>query len=137
VIIRAVPLTPDSDEMADFSKPDKPDPFGLRPSPYNYPIGPPRPGTMGKRPLSSTSASIIESDDGRFILAIGGSGGSRIFGAVVQTLLLLDWGYDLQHAVEEPRVHNQLLPAYVRAVRAGLSIRGADRSRSRWNRACR
>ena len=48
-------------------------------------------------------------------LALGGSGGSRIFGAVVQTLLNLDWGYDLANAVEQPRVHHQLLPAYVGA----------------------
>ena len=46
-------------------------------------------------------------------LALGGSGGSRIFGAVAQTLLNLDWGYDLANAVEQPRVHHQLLPAYV------------------------
>lgn len=100
--------------MQDFAVPDTPDVFGLRPSPYNYPEGPRRHGEMGKRPLSSTSPAIIETEDGRFILAVGGSGGSRIYGAVAQTLMLLDWGYDLLHAVEEPRVHDQLLPAYVR-----------------------
>jgi gamma-glutamyltranspeptidase/glutathione hydrolase/leukotriene-C4 hydrolase len=28
-------------------------------------------------------------------------------------ILNLDWGFDLSHAIEEPRVHEQLLPAYV------------------------
>lgn len=46
-------------------------------------------------------------------LTMGGSGGSRIFGAVAQTLLNLDWGHDLASAVELPRVHHQLLPEYV------------------------
>lgn len=52
-------------------------------------------------------------DSHEVYLALGGSGGSRIFGAVAQTLLNLDWGYDLANAVEQPRVHHQLLPAYV------------------------
>lgn len=68
---------------------------------------------FGKRPLSSTSPAIIDDAEGNFWLALGGSGGSRIFGAVAQVLLNLDWGYDLSHAIEEPRVHDQLLPAYV------------------------
>lgn len=46
-------------------------------------------------------------------LALGGSGGSRIFGAVAQTLLNLDWGHDLSASIEAPRVHHQLLPSYV------------------------
>ncbi|BGP26144.1 hypothetical protein JCM10295v2_005087 [Rhodotorula toruloides] len=96
-----------NDEMDDFATPGLPDAFGLRPSPFNYPAG-------GKRPLSSTSPLIMDhvnSDD--VYLSLGGSGGSRIFGAVAQTLLNLDWGHDLSSAVEAPRVHHQLLPAYV------------------------
>lgn len=96
-----------NDEMDDFSTPGLPDAFGLRPSPFNYPEG-------GKRPLSSTSPLIMDHPSSAEVyLALGGSGGSRIFGAVAQTLLNLDWGYDLANAVEQPRVHHQLLPAYV------------------------
>ncbi|GAA5867528.1 hypothetical protein JCM3774_003867 [Rhodotorula dairenensis] len=96
-----------NDEMDDFSTPGLPDAFGLRPSPFNYPEG-------GKRPLSSTSPLIMDHPSSSEVyLALGGSGGSRIFGAVAQTLLNLDWGYDLANAVEQPRVHHQLLPAYV------------------------
>ncbi|BGP09746.1 hypothetical protein JCM10049v2_005619 [Rhodotorula toruloides] len=96
-----------NDEMDDFATPGLPDAFGLRPSPFNYPAG-------GKRPLSSIAPLIMDhanSDD--VYLSLGGSGGSRIFGAVAQTLLNLDWGHDLSSAVEAPRVHHQLLPAYV------------------------
>lgn len=95
----------------DFATPGIPDAFGLWPSPFNYPQG-------GKRPLSSTSPVVFSLDDdddeesgGRLVL--GGSGGSRIFGSVAQVMLNLDWGYDLSHAVEEPRAHDQLLPRYV------------------------
>ncbi|BGP56748.1 hypothetical protein JCM8202v2_004378 [Rhodotorula sphaerocarpa] len=87
-----------NDEMDDFSTPGLPDAFGLRPSPFNYPEG-------GKRPLSSTSPLIMDHASSPDVyLAVGGSGGSRIFGAVAQTLLNLDWGYDLANAVEQPRV---------------------------------
>lgn len=63
------------------------------------------------------------SSSGGVYLALGGSGGSRIFGAVAQTLLNLDWGYDLANAVEQPRVHHQLLPAYVSGDENGLPAR--------------
>ncbi|KAJ2931509.1 hypothetical protein H1R20_g5598, partial [Candolleomyces eurysporus] len=92
-----------NDEMDDFSTPGVPNGFGLYPSPYNYP-------QPGKRPLSSTVPTIIEHEDGSFYLAVGGSGGSRIFPAVFQTLLNLDWGLDASEAVEYGRLHDQLYP---------------------------
>lgn len=92
-----------NNEMDDFSTPGTPNGFGLWPSPYNYP-------QPGKRPLSSTAPTIVENADGSFYLAVGGSGGSRIFGAIQQTMFNLDWGLDASAAVEFGRLHNQLLP---------------------------
>ncbi|KAG5652354.1 hypothetical protein H0H81_005331 [Sphagnurus paluster] len=93
-----------NDEMDDFATPGVPNGFGLWPSPFNYP-------EAGKRPLSSTTPTIVENADGTFALAIGGSGGSRIFGAVFQTILNnLDLGLDLSASIEFGRVHDQLLP---------------------------
>ncbi|KAJ7703213.1 gamma-glutamyltranspeptidase [Mycena rosella] len=113
-----------NDEMDDFSTPGTPNGFGLWPSPYNYP-------EAGKRPLSSTVPTILEHEDGSFYAAVGGSGGSRIFGAVFQVLLNLDWGLDASAAVEFGRVHNQLYPSAVDAdvgyppeLLAGLLARG-------------
>lgn len=80
--------------------------FGLAPSPFNYP------GPL-KRPLSSTAATIVEHGSGALYASLGGSGGSRIFGAVAQVLLNLDWGMNVSAAVEEPRLHDQLFPAMV------------------------
>ncbi|KAI0311986.1 gamma-glutamyltranspeptidase [Amylostereum chailletii] len=97
-----------NDEMADFSTPGTPNPFGLWPSPFNYP-------EPGKRPLSSTVPTIVEESDGSLLLAIGGSGGSRIFPSVFQVLLNLDWGYDISAAIEFGRLHDQLYPSYVDA----------------------
>ncbi|CAJ0823017.1 11649_t:CDS:2, partial [Entrophospora sp. SA101] len=74
-----------NDEMDDFSTPGVSNYFGLKPSPYNY-IAP------NKRPLSSCVPVIIEKD-GEFEMAIGGSGGTRIL-----------------KAIENPRIHHQLLP---------------------------
>ncbi|KAH7923720.1 gamma-glutamyltranspeptidase [Leucogyrophana mollusca] len=95
-----------NDEMDDFSTPGSPNGFGLWPSPYNYP-------EPGKRPLSSTAPTIIENADGSFYLAIGGSGGSRIFGVLFQVLVNLDWGMDASQAIEAGRVHDQLYPLEV------------------------
>ncbi|KAG6842084.1 hypothetical protein C0991_002738 [Blastosporella zonata] len=80
-----------NDEMDDFSTPD------------NYPA-------PGKRPLSSTTPSIMEDEDGSFFLALGGSGGSRILGGVFQVLFNLELGLDLSAAIEFGRVHDQLYP---------------------------
>jgi gamma-glutamyltranspeptidase/glutathione hydrolase/leukotriene-C4 hydrolase len=46
-------------------------------------------------------------------LAAGGSGGSRIFASVAQTILNLDWGLDARQAVEYGRLHDQLYPTYL------------------------
>jgi gamma-glutamyltranspeptidase len=64
----------------------------------------------GKRPLSSTAPTILEHPDGSFFVAIGGSGGSRIFPSLFQVLLNLDWGLDIREAIEFGRLHDQLYP---------------------------
>ncbi|OAX32362.1 hypothetical protein K503DRAFT_702145, partial [Rhizopogon vinicolor AM-OR11-026] len=64
----------------------------------------------GKRPISSTVPITIENADGSFYLAIGASGGERIFGSVLQVILDLDWGMDVNEVIETGRVHNQLYP---------------------------
>ncbi|KIM78895.1 hypothetical protein PILCRDRAFT_824014 [Piloderma croceum F 1598] len=91
------------DTMDDFSNPGVPDAWGIYASPYNYP-------EPHKRPLSSMAPLIMEHADGSLYLAAGGSGGSRIFGGIFQTVLNLDWGLDASQAVEFGRVHDQLYP---------------------------
>ncbi|KAI8326002.1 gamma-glutamyltranspeptidase 1-like protein [Martensiomyces pterosporus] len=92
-----------NDEMDDFSTTNKTNGFGLRPSPFNKIV-------PGKRPLSSTSATIVERD-GHVELVVGGSGGSRILTAVLQVIInLFDFGMRLDHAIDMPRLHHQLLP---------------------------
>lgn len=67
----------------------------------------PRPdggGTMGKRPRSSMTPLIVFKD-GKPVLAIGSPGGSKIIGAVAQSLIgVLDHGLDVQAAINLPRV---------------------------------
>jgi len=97
-----------NDEMDDFSTPGAPNAFGLWPSPYNYP-------EAQKRPLSSTAPTIIENSDGSFYLVLGGSGGSKIFPAIFQVILNLDWGLDIGSAIEYGRLHHQLYPEWLEA----------------------
>ncbi|KAJ2007866.1 hypothetical protein H4R26_000534 [Coemansia thaxteri] len=92
-----------NDEMDDFSTTNKTNGFGLRPSPHNKIV-------PGKRPISSTSATIVE-HNGRVELVVGGSGGSRILTAVLQVIVnVLDFGMRLDYAIDRPRLHHQLLP---------------------------
>jgi gamma-glutamyltranspeptidase/glutathione hydrolase/leukotriene-C4 hydrolase len=113
-----------NDEMDDFSRPGIPNGFGLYPSPYNYPA-------PGKRPLSSMAPTVIENEDGSFYLTLGGSGGSLIFGSILQVILNAEEGLDISAAVERPRLHDQLFPStvivedrYPKHLTRGLRFRG-------------
>lgn len=103
-----------NNEMDDFSIPGHPNMFGLWPSPYNHP-------EPFKRPLSSTAPTIVQRN-GELLAALGGSGGSRIFGSVLQTLLHILDGSDPSLAIEAPRVHDQLFPPLV-SFESGFSPR--------------
>ncbi len=57
----------------------------------------------GKRPRSSMAPTLVTDPDGRFVLAVGSPGGSRIIGYVAEALIaMLDWGLDAQAAVGLP-----------------------------------
>ncbi|KAJ2932401.1 hypothetical protein H1R20_g4689, partial [Candolleomyces eurysporus] len=110
-----------NDEMDDFSIPGTPNGFGLPPSPCTPPLA-----LQANAPLSSTAPTIIENKDGSLYLVLGGAGGSRIFPAIFQVILNLEWEsarahcrgrdngiMDVSQAVEVGRLHNQLYPDVV------------------------
>ena len=64
----------------------------------------------GKRPLSSMSPTIVIKD-GKPVMVLGTPGGSRIITTVLLTILnVIDYGMDIQEAVDAPRFHQQWLP---------------------------
>jgi gamma-glutamyltranspeptidase/glutathione hydrolase len=93
-----------NNEMDDFAaKPGSPNMFGLVQGEANA-IQP------GKRPLSSMTPTIL-TRDGKFFMAVGAPGGSRIITAVMQVILnVIDFGMNAQDAVDAPRFHHQWLP---------------------------
>ena len=63
-----------------------------------------------KRMLSSMTPSII-AKDGRLVAVIGSPGGRTIINTVLEvTLHVIDFGMDIQQAVNSPRFHHQWLP---------------------------
>jgi gamma-glutamyltranspeptidase/glutathione hydrolase len=105
-----------NNEMDDFSsKPGEPNQFGLIGSDANK-IEP------GKRMQSSMSPTIILKDNKPFML-IGSPGGSTISTVVLQVILnVLDYGMDIQQAIDMPRIHHQWLPDELNYERFGLSL---------------
>jgi gamma-glutamyltranspeptidase/glutathione hydrolase len=93
-----------NDQMDDFaSKPGTPNKFGLVQGERNA-ISP------GKRPLSSMVPTIILRD-GKPFLILGSPGGSTITTAVLQVIVnVLDFGMNVQDAVDFPRIHHQWKP---------------------------
>ncbi len=65
----------------------------------------------GKRPLSSMSPTIV-TRNGQPVMVLGTPGGSRIITAVVHTIInAIDYGMNVQEAVDATRFHQQGLPA--------------------------
>ena len=96
-----------NDEMDDFtSKPGVPNADGLIQGAANE-IGP------GKRPLSSMTPTIVV-HNGKTVLVLGSPGSSKIITTVANVLMgVVDYGMNLQEAVNAPRFHNQWLPDVV------------------------
>jgi gamma-glutamyltranspeptidase/glutathione hydrolase len=93
-----------NDEMDDFSaKTGVPNSDGLIQGAANA-IGP------GKRPLSSMTPTIVVRD-GKTFLVLGSPGSSKIITTVANVLMgVIDYGMNIQEAVNAPRFHNQWLP---------------------------
>ena len=62
----------------------------------------------GKRPRSSMAPTMVFENDGDLRMVIGSPGGSRIIAYVAKTLIgVLDWGLDIQAAIDLPHVTNR------------------------------
>jgi len=93
-----------NDEMDDFaSKQGVPNAYGLIQGPANA-IAP------GKRPLSAMTPTIVLKD-GKLFLVVGSPGGPTIITTVANIVTgVIDFGLDIQEAVNAPRFHNQWMP---------------------------
>lgn len=61
-----------------------------------------------KRPRSAMSPTMVFDGDGQLALVLGSPGGSRIVSYVAQTIMgVLDWGLDIQQAINLPKVTNR------------------------------
>lgn len=103
-----------NNELDDFSaKPGIPNAYGLIGGEANA-VEP------GKRPLSSMSPTLVFKD-GRFLMATGSPGGSRIITTVLQIVMnVIDHGMSVAEATHAVRIHHQWLPDEIR-VETGLS----------------
>jgi len=104
-----------NDEMDDFtSKPGVPNFYGLIQSEANS-IAP------GKRPLSAMAPTIVL-QNGKLFLVLGSPGGPRIITTVANILMgVVDYGLDIQAAVNAPRFHHQWEPDEIYVERVGFS----------------
>ncbi|MGH9650038.1 MAG: gamma-glutamyltransferase, partial [Terriglobales bacterium] len=104
-----------NNEMDDFAaQPGVPNLYGLIQGPANA-VGP------GKRPLSAMTPTFVLKD-GKLLLVLGSPGGPRIITTVANILMgVIDYGLDIQEAVNAPRFHHQWLPDWIYMERTGFS----------------
>ncbi len=104
-----------NDEMDDFSsKPGAPNMYGLIQGPANA-IGP------GKRPLSAMTPTMVLKN-GKLFLVLGSPGGPTIITTVANVLMgVVDYGLNIQQAVNAPRFHNQWMPDEILFEPTGIS----------------
>lgn len=104
-----------NNEMDDFTqKPGVPNLYGLVQGEANA-IAP------RKTPLSSMSPTIV-AKDGKPFMVIGSPGGSRIITITLAAIVnVVDYGMNIQEAIDAPRIHHQWLPDTVYVEPFGLS----------------
>lgn len=104
-----------NNEMDDFtSKVGVPNMFGLLQSANNA-IEP------RKRPLSAMTPTIVLKD-GKVWFAVGSPGGPTIINTVLQVVVnVIDYGMDIQEAIDVPRFHHQWMPDELRYEPFGLN----------------
>lgn len=96
-----------NNQMDDFSvKPGFPNMYGLVGGEANS-------IKAGKRMLSSMTPTIVEKDE-KLFLVVGSPGGSTIATSVYQVIInTIDFGMNIQDAVDAGRFHHQWLPDYI------------------------
>jgi len=104
-----------NNEMDDFtSKPGVPNAYGLLQSENNA-IAP------RKRPLSAMTPTIVLKD-GKVWFAIGSPGGPTIINTVLQVIVnVVDFGMNIQQAIDAPRFHHQWMPDRIQFEPMGIN----------------
>ena len=104
-----------NNEMDDFAtKQGVPNMYGLIQGPANA-VG------ANKRPLSAMTPSIVLKN-GKLFLVLGSPGGPTIITTVANVLMaVVDYGMNIQEAVNAPRFHNQYLPDLIMLEKFGIS----------------
>ena len=117
-----------NNEMDDFAVAiDTPNAYGLVDTRGANAVAP------GKRPLSSMTPTIVETD-GRLFMVTGSPGGPRIISTTLLSVIhVIDWRMDVSEAVSAPRLHHQWEPDVLRVepqtardVVDGLRARGHE-----------
>jgi len=115
-----------NDEMDDFAaKPGTPNMYGLIQGERNA-VAP------RKRPLSAMTPTIVLRKDGTLWFTIGSPGGPTIINTVLCVITnVIDYGMNIQQAIDAPRIHHQWLPDELIGEPFGLS---GDTQRALTNR---
>ena len=110
-----------NNEMGDFNAgPGLTDDSGLIGTPANL-------ARPQKRMLSSMTPSIV-ARDGRLVAVVGSPGGRTIINTVAQVILnVIDFGMNIQMAVNAPRIHHQWLPDRISIEGGGASAATVER----------